>query len=591
VRADLLIADRLKSIVSEHGRAVYKAFDLEAARLLERGRKENDPQSLDLVCRAYPEAQVVPDALLALGGLYEAGRRLSEASNTYKRLQSLAQDDDHRVQALWRLAHIYETRQLLVSARDCYVELLERYPTKDIEEPGRRGTVLELAGSELSRPVFASIVAERALARAPVPLFRRWQWQGREGEPLKPMAAAGVAPSLDCGRVFLVEKTGMRLLDPLTGEQRWSVDLGAPAVWAGYLSDKLIVATNHQVAAVEISKGGVQWRYDTTAKKDADRPDPFANGPEGVKRTKPSGPSWSGFQLIGGRVFCLRNRSELIALDGDTGTLAWSFASPPSEINPNLWIGADRALLQVYKPNQLLVLRTDDGRAVTRVALSDKENLERPPMPIDETSVLLVSDRRTVKRFDLVHGEISWEYRESEHMPTYGPPRLFGNAETLLVLHDGHLLLRLDPATGQRRWKCFLAEDLSERPESVVFNDRHLYCVNFESIGGVVRQSLRAIALDDGSRVWAAPLSGPPNSMWSLALAEGAIFAYPSAVPASEKDNVVSVPLFARRPNDGALIERLVFPTVISDITFRLDPRGAILATSSGMWALGSRTK
>src|SRR5262249_39605066 len=271
VRADLLIADRLKSIVREHGRAVYKPFDLEAARLLDRGRKEKDPQVLDLVCRAYPEAQVVPEALLALGGFYEAGRRLSEASNTYKRLQSLAQDDEHRAQALWRLAHVYETRQLLVAARDSYLELLERYPTKDIEEPGRRGTVLELAGSELSRPVFASIVGERAVAHAPVPLFRRWQWQGRGGEPLKPMSSAGVAPALDCGRVFLVEKTGMRLLDPLTGEQRWSLDLGAPAVWAGYLSDKLIVATNHQVAAVEINKGGVQWRYDTTAKKDADR--------------------------------------------------------------------------------------------------------------------------------------------------------------------------------------------------------------------------------------------------------------------------------------------------------------------------------
>ena len=35
-------------------------------------------------------------------------------------------------------------------------------------------------------------------------------------------------------------------------------------------------------------------------------------------------------------------------------------------------------------------------------------------MPIDENSVLLVSDRRTVKRFDLVHGQTSWVYRESE---------------------------------------------------------------------------------------------------------------------------------------------------------------------------------
>ena len=487
VRADLLIADRLKSIVREHGRAVYEPFDKEAARLLARGRKAKDSQVLDLVCRAYPEAVVVPDALLELGMLHEKERRLADASNTYKRLQILAEDDDRRVQALWRLAHVYEARQLPVSARDSYLELLARFPKKELEDQGRRATVAELAGAQLSRPVFASIVAERAEPPTPVPLFRRWQWQPREGEPLKSIAASGVAPSLDCGRVFLVEKTGMRLLDPVSGAKRWSVDLGAPAIWAGYLADKLIVATARQVAALELASGGVQWRYDASkAGKDLDRPDPFAN-PADPESSEAAGSSLSGFQLVRGRVYCLRNRSELIALDGDTGALDWSFASPPAEINPYVWIGAERALLQIDKPNQLLVLRTDDGRPVNRVALTENEMLERPPMPIDENSVLLVSDRRTVKRFDLVHCETSWVYRESEQMPAYGPPRLLGNADCLMVLHDGHLLIRLDAATGLKRWECPLAENLGERPESIAYDDKNVYCVNFENFSGTMR--------------------------------------------------------------------------------------------------------
>ena len=48
----------------------------------------------------------------------------------------------------------------------------------------------------------------------------------------------------------------------------------------------------------------------------------------------------SDFQLVKGRVFCLRGQSELLALDGDTGALDWSFSSPPGQINPNLLIGA-----------------------------------------------------------------------------------------------------------------------------------------------------------------------------------------------------------------------------------------------------------
>jgi outer membrane protein assembly factor BamB/tetratricopeptide (TPR) repeat protein len=591
VRSDLLLADRLKSIVAKHGRKVYEPFDREAARLLERGRREKDPQVLDLVCRTYPEALVVPEALYGLGQLYEEMRRLSDASHAYKRLENLAPDDDRRVLALWRLAHVYEARRLLVSARDSYLELLTRYPKRVLSEKGRQATAAELASAQLARPLYASIVAERSEPPTPLPLLRRWQWQPREGEPLKALAASGVAPSLDCGRVFLVEKTGMRLLDPLTGAKRWSVDLGAPAVWAGYLADKLIVATPHQVVALDLATGSVQWRYDVSkAKNDADRPNPFANPADPEKRPKPSGPSLSGFQLVKGRVFCLRNRSELIALDGDTGAPDWSFSSPPGEINPNLWIGAERALVQVDKPNQLLVLRTDDGRPVQRVALTDNELLQRPPLPLDENSVVLVSDRRTVKRFDLVQGETSWVYRESEVTPTYGPPRLFGNSDCLVVLHDGHLLIRLDPATGLKRWECPLAENLAERPESIAWDDKNLYCVNYERISGVARRSIRAVALENGSRTWAYPLSGPENAIWSIALSERAVFAFPSAHE-SKDAALVSVPLSVRRRDDGALIERLVFPTSISENTFKLDPRGAILATSTGIWALGSSSQ
>ena len=77
------------------------------------------------------------------------------------------------------------------------------------------------------------------------------------------------------------------------------------------------------------------------------------------------------FRLVKGRVFCLRGANELIALDGDTGAVDWSFSAPPGEIKPNIWVGADRIVLQVDRPNQLLVLRTEDGQPVARTPLGD----------------------------------------------------------------------------------------------------------------------------------------------------------------------------------------------------------------------------
>ena len=287
IRADLFVADRLSSIVRDHGRAVYESFDREAARLYERGKEEQDARLLELVCRAFPAATVVPDAMLALGELLEKSQRPTEAAHTYKRLLLIDADDDHRAQAIWRLAHVYEARKLFVAARDSYLDLQSRFPNIHLQGPGSGGTAASLVAAELARAPYAHSVADRPVPATPVPLVRRWHWQAPTSQPMRVIGAEGVAPSLDAGRLFLVEQTGLRLLDPSSGSPRWSAELGAPAVWAGYSSDKLIAATSRQIVALELGQGTVQWRYDVTrAGKDVDRPDPFADAKEGDNARK-----------------------------------------------------------------------------------------------------------------------------------------------------------------------------------------------------------------------------------------------------------------------------------------------------------------
>ena len=92
---------------------------------------------------------------------------------------------------------------------------------------------------------------------------------------------------------------------------------------------------------------------------------------------------------------------------------------------------------------------------------------------MDDDSVLVVLDPRTVKKYDLNHAQVVWEYRESEDLPVNGPPRLFGDGERLLVLHEGKTLIRLDPATGSKRWSCLLGtEDMGQHAGAVAFDDQ-----------------------------------------------------------------------------------------------------------------------
>jgi cellulose synthase operon protein C len=218
---------------------------------------------------------------------------------------------------------------------------------------------------------------------------------------------------------------------------------------------------------------------------------------------------------------------------------------------------------------------------VARAPLADGEALESAPVPIDEDHVLLVPDRRTVKNFDLGRGLFTWDYRESAEMPVNGPPRVLVDAERVLVLHDGRLLIRLDPVSGAKRWSSVLGtENLSDRLDALACDDRRVYCVS--------QRTLRALAVDDGSPLWTCYLTGPENAHWSIALSDRCVMAYPSLSELSEGE-LESMPVVVRRQETGALVQRFVFSAPIADVKLRLDSRGVLVATYRGLWALARR--
>ena len=84
-------------------------------------------------------AEVVPEALLELGQIHQGAGRPAAATQAYKRLLTLgAAPDVARARALWRLAHVYEAENYLVSARDAYLQIQTRYPRIKLPELGNR---------------------------------------------------------------------------------------------------------------------------------------------------------------------------------------------------------------------------------------------------------------------------------------------------------------------------------------------------------------------------------------------------------------------------------------------------------------------
>ena len=593
VRADLVISDRLAALIRANGREVYADYDRRAGELLTRGLAEKDPRLLEEVGRTYPLAQIAPDALLALGRLGEATGRAQDAAHAYKRLLLAAPDDAGRARALIGLGRAFQAEHLWGPARDAYSQARTRFAEVAIKEKEDDAgqTVASLVDSILARPPFDRLAGEGAEPDLPVPLTRRWvrRWSA----PARPIAAEGTAPTPEAARVYLAEGHAIRPFDSSSGEPGWSADLGGDPVWVGYLSDHVLAATPTRIVALSLETGAVAWKYDLNAPA-AGRAatNPFARAEEADEKKAGAPPLLRDFQIVGGRVFCRRGDRELLAFDGDSGLLDWSFAPAVGRLGPHLWIGVGRIALQVRKPNAILVLETDTGRRRAEAAQAEEaEEWVRDPMPLDDDHIAIVSDRRTVVSLDLNRAAMAWSrpFRESDALPTNGPPRVMGDAERLLVLHNGNKLIRLDSKRGVKLWDRPLgSEDLSERPEALAIDADRIYWVSGSSGGDVKATAhLEAISLADGSTLWGRYLAGPATG-WALSLTKHCVAAYPRPSRSLDGD-LDGLPLVFCRRDDGELIQRVLLPSAVTELAVRLAPRGLFVATQDALWALGER--
>ncbi|HEV3168417.1 MAG TPA: PQQ-binding-like beta-propeller repeat protein, partial [Isosphaeraceae bacterium] len=584
VRADLLITDRLNALLRQHGRELYAEFDRQAERMLERGKAEKDQRLLEEVGRSYPVARSVPDSLLAMGELCETLSRPADAAQAYKRLLAIASTDAQRGQALWGLARAYEAQKLWVPARDTYVQAMTRFGDLPIREDGDDEKLGKLVAQRLAQDPFDRMTGDRSEPSLPFPLSRRWN--RRWSSSVRPIGADGVPPSSRAGRIFLVEHTTLRPVDPNTGESAWKAELSEEPVWVGYLADRVIVATSNRLVALRLDTGAMAWQTGHEAAEPRKRGlNPFAKPEAGDEQHGDAATVLlHDFRIVGGRIFCQRGDHELLAYDGDTGLVDWSYSPSSGQLSPHLWIGPGRIVLQTRKPNTIQVLETQNGRSRAEYSQGDDDEWLRDPFPLDDDHIALVVDRRTVALFDLKRGmkkgDAVWTFRESALLPRNGPPRLLGDAERLLVLYDGNVLIRLDPRTGLRLWAQPLgAEDLSDRPEALALDGERFYCAS--------RSTITALALGDGARVWRRHLSGPDTG-WSIALTEHCVAAYPNPSRLAEV-NLHDLPLVFCRRETGGLVQRVLFQTPVSELTVRLAPHYAMVATQGGLWALGDR--
>ncbi len=286
-----------------------------------------------------------------------AGRR--EAARAYKRLLVADAPEDTRARAAWGLARAYESQKLWTPARAAYLQAAGRFGQAMVDGEGADGRLADAVAARLARAPFDRMPLESPEPPLGLPLRRRWE--ARWPATIRPLAADGTPPSADQGRIFLVEGTTLRAVDPRTGKPSWSANLGSEPVWAGYLADRLVAASRTKIMALERGQGAIEWQYDPSAPSVKAATGPFAKG-EGADPAREQGSAQlQDFRVVGGRVVCLRGDQAIVAIDGETGQVDWTYAPSVGRINPRLLAGPERIVLQVPQAERGVRPRHGDG--------------------------------------------------------------------------------------------------------------------------------------------------------------------------------------------------------------------------------------
>ncbi len=466
---------------------------------------------------------------------------MAEAAHTYKRLLATVPiDSDGRARAGWRLARTYEARKLYLSARDTYLDLLARFPHERVPDTDSGRTLADVVTAELARSPYSltgrrSSPASDSGAAVP-PLALAASRQPGNPCPLRPWRrpVAGREPAASWS-----SKTGCGCSTRGRARRDGRPSWGFRYVWAGYSPTSSSWRSAREIVALELAQGAVQWRYGRAlAGKDPGRPDPFAS-PKADERND-SGQRFRDelhdLQLVKGRRLLSARparadrprrryrRRRLVVFVAARGDQSQSLDRCRS----------DRCSRST-SPISCWCSGPTTASRLARHSLGENELLERPPMPVDEDSVLLVSDRRTVKKFDVNHGQTvvglpgkPRTCRSTGRRASSATPSACWSCTT------AGCSIRLDPATGSKRWSCPLGiEDLSERPGSMAYDDKRFYCVNTgRHLGsGSDRPSRWTTAPPSGRR----HLTGPEDAAWSIALTERHVIAYPSTDPTSSR--------------------------------------------------------
>jgi outer membrane protein assembly factor BamB len=427
-------------------------------------------------------------ALAELTRLEEKAGRFGAAAQTYRQLLRAKADP---VPVLLGLAAAYEKQHCDAVARHVWLLLARNHGDKMVQ--GR--PVHELAAEHLRKVVDPDHTKARSW---PWPMAQ--SWSDPTGTLVIPRRNT---LATDPQMAFFAGARRLAAREATSGKERWSRELPFRPSWLGLHADVVLAAAEQGIAALRLEDGQPIWI--------------FAPGtPDHV---------FSGFKLTTTHLFFFDLERRLLALELETGRVAWSGWAPGASFPPlgggsfSPHFHADQDRVMVQSNGRGLIFHAVTGKLLQE---SSAAPWTRDPLALDKQRLCLVEKGRVLVLDSASFKEV-WSHAPSWPTSWTGQPlQVAWNGKVLLVLiprNYGFELDRLDPRTGRSLWAqpCLFAHDRVDA-RTLSMNEGCLFYVG----DGV----LTCRSLADGKRLWHKPLSGK-SGRWQTMQQADAVIAYP----------------------------------------------------------------
>lgn len=294
--------EAIDAVLRAAGRDAYASHEQEARKLLARARREGTPDALSRVFRLHPNSLAAEEGLFEAAGAHAKLGRVDEEIVALRRFLREYPTSSRAPEAYAGLVRALEQKGRHGGAGVLLRRMSRLFPDAEVTDGARRVKARDFADERLNTPAYAraSLAGPRAALTVPLrPDLDYTETEFREGIPLK---VAGSWPAAVTDLLFMNYGSAVKAIHLRTREEAWTVKTQAPAQFAAFEEETLILADERSVRRVDAQDGKVRWRFDGQA-------------------------AMRGFGVVGGVLafFTSDVRGDTVAgLDLSRGAVAWS---------------------------------------------------------------------------------------------------------------------------------------------------------------------------------------------------------------------------------------------------------------------------